>query len=483
MASLNVPSSSFDTNPKPGPPVSVNHAKCVIEVGGPGKTVDVVVPLVTSGRIYFIYDNNLEFFLTRGAYGPNIVQPSITNRSDRNYNKDWTFSEFSFNDREVYANISFVDFVSLPIAMSLKPHGQQPSHVRGFPKDGLQRLRDGLVAQKKIDRVDWDKLVVLDSTDNANHRILRVLSPGNAMDLFKAEGFLQNYFDEYAGACWGKYKNQQLIIDTQKREWGVVYGSLAGNELVFKKPSGEQIGAFRVPRTYDIFGADQGVFKAVPGPHKHLMLNIGARLDAALNRSTLHSNANQPDHDGLIETYYKHKICNHYAHWVHALTKDKKGYAFAYDDVKNGIKDQSGFLAHSNPEWLMFNVGGGEIATMATITTSAIMKRSVDLGQDLKEMPEPPPYVQNMLPRNYDLVSNHQMLHTEFTRSEPVGSEKHEFPQLLNETVLPAQSHTSRFSLPISLQDFIGKYLFWLQEYIFANLAVGSLLSNYLLIY
>jgi len=439
---------------------------------------------VTSGRVYFIYDNYIQFFLTRGQYGPNIVQPSITNRSDPNYQKDWTFSEFSFNDREVYANISFVDFVSLPIAMSLKPYGQEPSHVRGFPKDGIQKLRDGLLAQEKAEGVQWTKLVVMANPNSANQRILRVLSPGNAMDLFRGEGFLNNYFDEYAGACWGKYRNEQLVVDTQKREWGVVYGSLVGNELVFKKPSGERIGAFQVPRTYDVFGADQGVFRAIPGPHRDLMLNIGARLDAALNRSTLHSNTHQPDHDGLIETYYKHRTCNHYAHWVHSLTKDKKGYAFAYDDVKNGVMDQSGFLAHGNPECLLFNIGGGDAPPMA-LTTQSVVKRSVAIEEGITDLPQPPPYSQAIGFhgfQNINLEKGDLELHDEYEYQLPsaVDSEKVPSSKFLKMVDLPAQSTASRFKLPDILQERISKYLSSLQEFIFANLNVSPLLRTHL---
>ncbi len=43
--------------------------------------------------------------------------PSVTNPADANADVEWAFCEFTLDGNGVYANISFVDFVSL--AMSL----------------------------------------------------------------------------------------------------------------------------------------------------------------------------------------------------------------------------------------------------------------------------------------------------------------------------------------------------------------------------
>ncbi len=72
------------------------------------------------------------------------------------------------------------------------------------------------------------------------------------------------------------------------------------------------------------------------------MLAIVPWLAAALNRSTLLTDPNQPDGENPA-TYYTAPVTNHYARIVHAASLDGRGYAFPYDDVApTGGADQSG---------------------------------------------------------------------------------------------------------------------------------------------
>jgi hypothetical protein len=84
---------------------------------------------------------------------------------------------------------------------------------------------------------------------------------------------------------------------------------------------------------------------------------LTARISAALNRSTLLSNANQPDGENPA-TYYTTSPTNHYARLVHSTASDGRGYAFPYDDVTpNGGADQSGFVTAGDPTLMTVTLG------------------------------------------------------------------------------------------------------------------------------
>ena len=100
--------------------------------------------------------------------------PSVTKPADANAGVEWAFCELTLDGNGVYANISFVDFVSL--AMSLTRYttaGRQ--HVSGFVPNGLATVRVGLRAQANADRAGWRDLIV-----SRGGRDLRVLSPNLA---------------------------------------------------------------------------------------------------------------------------------------------------------------------------------------------------------------------------------------------------------------------------------------------------------------
>ena len=91
-----------------GQPLAQN---CAIPLGAPGSTATVTIPRISASRIWFVFNDTLTFLLNPG---PGLVEPSISNKSDPNYNKTWGFAEFTFNADQLYANISYVDFVSIP---------------------------------------------------------------------------------------------------------------------------------------------------------------------------------------------------------------------------------------------------------------------------------------------------------------------------------------------------------------------------------
>jgi hypothetical protein len=417
----------YPSNPTSnGTPLSAN---CAIALGGPGTTTNVTIPYVAGGRIWFCIGSTITFLLNPGSGGPGLVEPSVSNTSDPNYALSWDFCEFSYNSSQIYANISYVDFVCLPIALTLTSTTGAVSHVGGLPSNGLTTITNNLIAQNNTDGAGWDQLII-----NLNGSVLRVLSPTNGI-VFNSSLF-ENYWTNYISSVWSKYISTPLTIDTQA-SWGVVQG-YTSNDRTSITFSG--IGSFTKPAAVDIFGAASGAFAAQGGPNNAELLNIGARLDAAFNRSTLLIDADQPD-DEEASTYYTNSITNHYARIVHAANVDGRGYCFPYDDVTpTGGADQSGYVADATPANFWVTVGGGnayarreERQKVVSGIGKKIMRRSVPWEEDVKE----PVAVENS------------------ERDLEKGELEH--PKLLSED--SRSSTLSEIKLPSALERLVSPYL------------------------
>lgn len=323
-------------------PLEVDYA---IPLGAPGSTKKITIPHIAGGRIWFSQDGPLNFLVNPG---PALVEPSSTNPSDPNYNLNWGFCELTYNDFQLFVNISYVDFVSLPIALQLETDDGEISKVSGFPPNGLDLVCDGLIAQDKRDKAGWSRLIVRTQDGRRN---LRALSPNSAIvmqpDLFK------EYYQPYIDAVWEKYRSEDLTINTQGH-WGDPKGRVGKDGMLAFK----DIGSYAKPSAVDIFGCSSGPFSGYPADKADRMGNVGARLAAGFNRSTLHLNDRHPEGE-THEKYYCETITNHYSRICHEATLEGKGYAFPYDDVgPSGGKDQSGSLWDGNPRLLTVTLGG-----------------------------------------------------------------------------------------------------------------------------
>lgn len=302
----------------------------------------MTIPRTAGGRIWFSRDATLTFLLNPG---PALVEPSVTNTSDPNYNIYWDFCEFTFNTFELFINVSYVDFISLPIALQLKNTSGVVTTVQGLPSNGLDTVCSKLTAQTSTDGAGWSSLIVKAPSTAAN---LRALSPNSGIVMNSA--LFNGYYQPYVQQVWNKYNGNKLQVDTQA-EWGTVSGSVdtSTNKLTFG-----DAGSFAQPSAGDIFSCSTGPFAVGTSE----LANIAARVSAAFNRSTLLVDSLQPDNE-VVSTYYTNSITNHYARILHATNLDGKGYAFPYDDVapSNGA-DQSGSLFDSSPQLLTVTVGG-----------------------------------------------------------------------------------------------------------------------------
>jgi len=309
---------------------------CAIKLGAPGASTTVTIPQLAGGRIWFSIDKQLTFLINPG---PAVVEPSVTNPSDPNINITWDFCEFTFANNSIYANISYVDFISLSVSLTLTTTDGGVQKVLGLNPDGLLHVIEGLKSQNLTDSADWEKLIY-----SADGKELRVLSPNNAI-VMSGGNLFQGYYDPYVNNVYEKYSQAPLTVNTQA-QWGALQAKVSDDKLVF------QGGAcFVKPSTGDIFGCSSGPFASNEGA----LGPLTARITAGFNRSTLLSNDNHPDGE-TSENYYKHPITNHYARLVHEANKDGRGYAFPYDDVSGGGIDQSGFV-NGSPKSFVVKIG------------------------------------------------------------------------------------------------------------------------------
>ncbi|WP_263101769.1 glycoside hydrolase family 64 protein [Kitasatospora sp. DSM 101779] len=310
---------------------------CAIALNGSGAGPRrVTLPRLDSGRIYFAVGSKLTFLMNRGG---GLALPSVSNPSDPNIDVRHDFCEFTFNNDQLYANITFVDMVGLPISFQLET-GQGTQTVRGLPADGLARVASALRAQSAADGSDWSRLIV-----TKNGADLRVLSPNLAIRGNSA--LFKGYFDSYVDQVWTKYRTTDLKIDTQFT-WGTVTGRVNGDTLTFPG-----VGSFARPSTLSIFSCSDAPFTT----GNDEMGNLSARLAAAFNRTTLLDNPNQPNAENPSAFYAKPRT-NHYARILHSTTPDGLGYAFPYDDVHPSGVDFEGKVQSGSPNRWTITVGG-----------------------------------------------------------------------------------------------------------------------------
>jgi hypothetical protein len=246
-----------------GSPLGVN---CAISLGVPGSTTNVVIPQIAGGRIWFSIDTPLVFLLNPG---PALVEPSVTNPADPNIQSRWDFCEFTLNSSQLYVNITYVDFVSLPVSLTLTNSSGKSQHVSGIPADGLDMVCAGLRAQSVADGAGWDQLIVTSGGMN-----LRALSPNDGI-VMNPSLFL-GYYDGYIDQVWSKFRTSVLSINTQA-SWGIVPGQVLGNLLTFAG-----VGSFARPSAKDIFSCSTGPF-AVTSPE----MGANRRIQSLHATSTL----------------------------------------------------------------------------------------------------------------------------------------------------------------------------------------------------
>lgn len=315
---------------------------CAIPLNAPGAApVVVTLPRMYGARVYFVRESKLEFFVNPG---PALVEPAFQNANDANFGKIASFCEFTFNDVQLFVNVSYVDLVTaLPIALRLQGDGDHS--VAALDRGAVESIAADLEAQAAADGQPWDALVMRDG----GGKIIRVMSPQNVMAPYFGQPDMpfNGYWSGYVNEVWEHYRANDLRIDLQGGR-GVLTGRVQGDNLVFNDGS-----TFTKPDDRDIFTCNHGPFANVPTDSDAKKAAL-ARLAAAFNRSTVHNHPDQPN-GAPVADFYAHDITNHYARAVH--DNSPIGYAFPYDDVTpDGVPDQSGVAFDGNPTRLTLTV-------------------------------------------------------------------------------------------------------------------------------
>ena len=332
---------SFQKLPSPSS-VLTPIADYSIPLGASGSapTTFTLQDYVIGGRVWFSVGQKIQFFVNPGSV-PGLVQPGFVS-SDPNWGTNWTFCEFTYNSANLYANISYVDMVALPVSMaSTGASGSQS--VSPLPSGALASIASGLQAQHAADGAPWDQLVATDSSGAA----LRILAPSHSPTDFGG------YWDGYLDSVWSHYQSNTLTVNGQG-SIGSYSGTVSGDTLVFSGLNDNGV-PFTKPSAVDIFGCASGPLYNSGGDARGA---IAARLAAALNRSSLLVGGGDNQPDGVSPSdYYTDATTNHYARLVHQYAN--VGYAFPYDDVgPTGAAPVDGHIQDSAPTSWTISVGG-----------------------------------------------------------------------------------------------------------------------------
>ncbi|BDH11069.1 glycosyl hydrolase [Streptomyces hygroscopicus] len=301
---------------------------------GPDGFTDYAIPLAAagtttlqlpymSGRIYTALGGKLKFKAVQDGNGKAaLAYPAGWVSGDPNYDVLHDCAEFTYNSGGMYCNTTMVDMFSVPLAIKLTGAREQTT---GTLKDGARakifsdvRAADG-----------FGRLVIDDK---------RVIAPGHGLD---SGLFDKDYFAPAVDEAWSAYAGKDLTVTTDA---GTFTGRVSGGKLSFTVPQGlkgqgggapsgswgrapTKTISFDKPSTRDVLFCD-GTLAA---PNDGTLGPVAAILGAALNRSTLTSQAHQPTTDPAA--FYQQRLTNHYARAMHAATQDGKAYGFAFDDV------------------------------------------------------------------------------------------------------------------------------------------------------
>lgn len=329
-----------------GVPLEIT-ANIAIPLNGKGQTTTITLPqALISARIYLAH-GNLKFYTVKDGNGVSaIVEPSAANPSDPSANIQWGFIEFNYDGTFVFANISFVDFVGIPLGMGITLATGETQTVEGLMSGAVGNICNGLKTQAASDRTIWDRLCTTDTSGQA----LRVLAP----NLYESgqPGQFGGYYDDYINQVWSKYANEDLTINTQNSA-GIVACRVSGNQL---SCAGDN-RAYPKPTIADIWGCNSGPF-AIIGSDNDVHRAVVPRLCAAFNRSTLLLNGGNLQPGLPASSYYTVNPTSHYARLVHQYEVNSLGYAFSYDDVNPDGENAAGTVSGNNPTLMKVTVGG-----------------------------------------------------------------------------------------------------------------------------
>ena len=336
------PTSSSSTVPQ-----SINQ-NVAIPLGSPGSTTSITLPgYFTSGRVYFVAGEVKFYTLKSASGGTTLVSPDPLNPSDPSAGVLWGFAELSYTQAGgIYANLSFVDFVGMPVGMQLTVNNGATQKVLGTNKNAVSNMCSAMQARTAADGAPWADLCQRTQSGT----LVRVNSPGKWAAVH-GDAF-SSYYSAYVDQVWNRFSSQPLIIHPQNGMADISCSTSSGTMVCN--------GASRTypkPSALEIFGC-QGVYGRQANDNA-VDLAIVPRVCAAFHRTTLLLAGGEQQPSLPASSYYTTSPSDYYAQALHQNELDGRGYAFAFDDVNpDGAPDASGAVVSSDPQvWTLF-VGG-----------------------------------------------------------------------------------------------------------------------------
>lgn len=321
-----------------GIPVPIADDVAIALPGGAGFRMVLSIAL-SSGRVYLADGGALRFFMVKTPGGDGLVQPSPTNLRDPGTGTNWGFVELTYTDAgEVFANISYVDFVGLMLSMSLT--------VRGGADDAWARRRRRVPDLPRAGRPDSPRRLPLGRhVRRAGRRSACCRPTATPCSTAATSGTTGAPTSTPCGAgTTGRRSSTQSPA-------GRVSCRVSGGRL--KRGGGG--GGFAKPSARDTWGCNSGPFERRAGDGG-VRVAVMPRPCAAFVRSTLLLAGGDVQPGVGAAQYYTISPTSHYSRLVHALEVDGRGYAFPYDVNPDG-EDASG-LVSAAPDTLTVYIGG-----------------------------------------------------------------------------------------------------------------------------
>jgi len=322
--------------------VNITH-----QLKGQGQSTSLEIPgTLISGRIY-ISSGGLRFGSVLIAGRPAAVLPDWNNANDPSSQFTWSYIELTTSELGTTVDISYVDFVSLPLGIQMQCTANRTMRVRGINSTAVGVICNQLANFATQDQ-PWNHLC----SSSSDRKVLRVMSPGKYIAI--APGAFRGYYEGYVDKVYPLYSSSKtLYIDGQTNSsipiaCKVVNDRLdcSGASRTFPKPSTEEI--FSCSSTLSVGIRDNSIVKTVI-----------PRLCAAFQRSTLLLDGGDNQPYLSASNYYTANVTNRYAQLVHANEPDSLGYAFPFDDVHpTRDEDASGTMYCAKAVSLTITVDG-----------------------------------------------------------------------------------------------------------------------------
>lgn len=334
-------------------PVPLSDANIAIPLGAKGSTTSATIPgYLSASRVWFS-DGSLKFYVVGTPNGPGLVEPAAVNPNDPNAATNYGFAELTWiQNGGLFADISFVDFVGLPLGIKLTTtDGTATQQALGLPSNAVSSVCSVLQGQSKNDGQPWGDTCVYTPSGS----LIRVLAP-NAYLSQKNTAF-SGYFDSYVRQVFQHYSTTPLTINTQSAA-GNVQCTANVNSMTITCNGDNR--SYAAPSAADIFGCNSGPF-AIQAGDNAVHYAVVPRLCAAFNRGTFLLNGGNTQPSLAPSSYYTSSpgIYNYFSKAVHQFESNGLGYAFSYDDVApTDQQNVAGVVASGAPGTLTLLVGG-----------------------------------------------------------------------------------------------------------------------------